>query len=586
MKVSQVEWWEPLSLFPPYVFRCAHAFARACFTISHLNFTVILFLFVLELFYKYKSEDFMDKFYLTTAIDYVNGAPHIGHAYEKILTDIIARHFSQRTDDLFFLTGTDEHGIKIQKTAAAKGISPKELCDHNAQQFKDAWKALDINYNRFIRTTDEDHKAIVQKIFKKLVENGDIYKHSYEGLYCSGCECFLNEKDLTEDGLCPDHLKKPEIVSEENYFFRLTKYKDAIIKYIKEHPDFIVPAFRANEVLNQLEDIQDISVSRAKSNVQWGIDVLDDADQSIYVWIDALSNYITAIGYDTENPSDKFKKLWPADVQVIGKDILKFHSIYWPAILMALDLPLPKHIYAHGWITIDESKMSKSLGNVISPTSVLEAFNLEYPDAFRYYMATSAPCGKDGNYSDDDFKEKVNAHLANSMGNLLNRTLSMLVKYFDGEVKEEFFVSADKELVSGSYSLLKEALGKIKVVENHFNHFEIAEAAQEIISIVDATNKYVTDNAPWTLAKEEKMVECGQVLTTVLNIMCIIAALIYPYCPNIAKDMAKQLSFDLSKKLDDISVREIKTGKLITKEEIHPVFLRVDSELADKSAKK
>lgn len=528
----------------------------------------------------------MDKFYLTTAIDYVNGAPHIGHAYEKILTDIIARHFSQRTDDLFFLTGTDEHGIKIQKTAAAKGISPKELCDHNAQQFKDAWKALDINYNRFIRTTDEDHKAIVQKIFKKLVENGDIYKHSYEGLYCSGCECFLNEKDLTEDGLCPDHLKKPEIVSEENYFFRLTKYKDAIIKYIKEHPDFIVPAFRANEVLNQLEDIQDISVSRAKSNVQWGIDVLDDADQSIYVWIDALSNYITAIGYDTENPSDKFKKLWPADVQVIGKDILKFHSIYWPAILMALDLPLPKHIYAHGWITIDESKMSKSLGNVISPTSVLEAFNLEYPDAFRYYMATSAPCGKDGNYSDDDFKEKVNAHLANSMGNLLNRTLSMLVKYFDGEVKEEFFVSADKELVSGSYSLLKEALGKIKVVENHFNHFEIAEAAQEIISIVDATNKYVTDNAPWTLAKEEKMVECGQVLTTVLNIMCIIAALIYPYCPNIAKDMAKQLSFDLSKKLDDISVREIKTGKLITKEEIHPVFLRVDSELADKSAKK
>ena len=528
----------------------------------------------------------MDKFYLTTAIDYVNGAPHIGHAYEKILTDIIARHFSQRTDDLFFLTGTDEHGIKIQKTAAAKGISPKELCDYNAQQFKDAWKALDINYNRFIRTTDEDHKAIVQKIFKKLVENGDIYKHSYEGLYCSGCECFLNEKDLTEDGLCPDHLKKPEIVSEENYFFRLTKYKDAIIKYIKDHPDFIVPAFRANEVLNQLEDIQDISVSRAKSNVQWGIDVLDDADQSIYVWIDALSNYITAIGYDTENPSDKFKKLWPADVQVIGKDILKFHSIYWPAILMALDLPLPKHIYAHGWITIDESKMSKSLGNVISPTSVLKAFNLEYPDAFRYYMATSAPCGKDGNYSDDDFKEKVNAHLANSMGNLLNRTLSMLVKYFDGEVKDEFFVSADKELVSGSYSLLKEALGKIKVVENHFNHFEIAEAAQEIISIVDATNKYVTDNAPWTLAKEEKMVECGQVLTTVLNIMCVVAALIYPYCPNIAQDMAKQLSFDLSKKLDEITVCEIKAGKLITKEDIHPVFLRVDSELADKSAKK
>ena len=519
----------------------------------------------------------MDKYYLTTAIDYVNGAPHIGHAYEKILTDIIAKHYSQRCDDVFFLTGTDEHGIKIQKTAAAKGISPKELCDENAQQFKDAWKALDIEYNRFIRTTDEDHEKTVQKIFKKLVENGDIYKHSYQGLYCSGCECFLNEKDLTEDGLCPDHLKKPELVTEENYFFKLTKYKDAIIKHIKENPDFIVPQFRANEVLNQLEDIQDISVSRAKSNVQWGIDVLDDTEQSIYVWIDALSNYITAIGYDTENPSEQFKKLWPANVQVIGKDILKFHSIYWPAILMALDLPLPKQILAHGWITIDQSKMSKSIGNVIAPTDVLKNFNMEHPDAFRYYMATSAPCGKDGNYSDDDFKEKVNAHLANSMGNLLNRTLSMLVKYFDGEIKPEFKTNNE---------ILKIAKNKIDLVKNNFDNFEIAEAGQEIINLVDITNKYVTDNAPWTLAKEEKMTECGQVLTTVLDVMCIVSALIYPYCPNIAKDMAKQLSFDLSIKLDDLTADNIKIGKLISKEEIHPVFLRLDSELADKSSKK
>lgn len=519
----------------------------------------------------------MDKYYLTTAIDYVNGAPHIGHAYEKILTDIIAKHYSQRCDDVFFLTGTDEHGIKIQKTAVAKGISPKELCDENAQQFKEAWKALDIEYNRFIRTTDEDHEKTVQKIFKKLVENGDIYKHSYQGLYCSGCECFLNEKDLTEDGLCPDHLKKPELVTEENYFFKLTKYKDAIIKHIKENPDFIVPQFRANEVLNQLEDIQDISVSRAKSNVQWGIDVLDDTEQSIYVWIDALSNYITAIGYDTENPSEQFKKLWPANVQVIGKDILKFHSIYWPAILMALDLPLPKQILAHGWITIDQSKMSKSIGNVIAPTDVLKNFNMEHPDAFRYYMATSAPCGKDGNYSDDDFKEKVNAHLANSMGNLLNRTLSMLVKYFDGEVKAEFKTNNE---------ILKIAKNKIDIVKNNFDNFEIAEAGQEIINLVDITNKYVTDNAPWTLAKEEKMTECGQVLTTVLDVMCIVSALIYPYCPNIAKDMAKQLSFDLSIKLDDLTADNIKIGKLISKEEIHLVFLRLDSELADKSSKK
>ncbi|MBP3924305.1 methionine--tRNA ligase [bacterium] len=525
----------------------------------------------------------MDKFYLTTAIDYVNGAPHIGHAYEKILSDVIARHYKQRCDDVYFLTGTDEHGIKIQKTAAKEGITPKELCDKNSQKFKDAWKALDMDYNRFIRTTDEDHKAIVQKIFQKLLDNGDIYMHSYEGWYCPGCECFLNPKDLTEDGLCPDHLRKPDIVKEENYFFKLSKYKDAIIKHIKENPDFILPQFRANEVLNQLEDIQDISVSRAKSNVQWGIDVLNDPEQSIYVWIDALSNYITALGYDTENPSEMFKKYWPVDVHVIGKDILKFHSIYWIGILMALGLPLPKHIFAHGWITIDESKMSKSLGNVISPTSVIENFELSTPDAFRYYMATTAPAGRDGNYSDDDFKEKVNAHLANSMGNLLNRTLSMLVKYFDGEIKPEFDIN-NNELVEGSKALLKTALGKVKIVENHFDKFEIAEAGQEIINLVDLTNKYVTDNAPWTLAKEEKMTECGQVLTTVLEVMCVVSALIYPYCPNIAQDMAKQLSFNLdSVKLDTLDVHNIKTGKLITKEEIHPVFLRVDSELADKS---
>lgn len=524
----------------------------------------------------------MDKYYLTTAIDYVNGAPHIGHAYEKILSDIIARHYQLRTDNLFFLTGTDEHGIKIQKTSAALGKTPKELCDENAQKFKDAWKALDINYNRFIRTTDKDHELVVQKIFKKLVEKGDIYKHEYEGWYCSGCECFLNSKDLTKDGLCPEHLKKPEVVKEENYFFKLTKYKDAIIKHIKGNPEFIVPEFRVNEVLNQLEDIQDISVSRNKSSVGWGIGVVDDPKQSIYVWIDALSNYITAIGYDTENPAEQFKTLWPVDVHVIGKDILKFHSIYWTGILMALELPLPKHIFAHGWITIDETKMSKSLGNVVSPASVLEHFELEHPDAFRYYMAASAPCGRDGSYSDRDFKEKVNAHLANSMGNLLNRSLSMLVKYFDGEIKEEFLTNRSKE----AQSLLKTAIGTIKIVENHFNRFEIQEAANTIIGLADLANKFVTDSEPWTLAKDGKMTECARVLTAVLEVMCIISSLIYPYCPNIAADMANQLSYDINTKFDNITLGNIKPGKLITKEEIHPVFLRVDSELAGKSKAK
>ncbi len=515
----------------------------------------------------------MAKFYTTTAIDYVNGAPHIGHAYEKILTDVIYRHYTQRCEDTYMLTGTDEHGIKIQKTSAEKGISPKEFCDMNAQKFKDAWKALGIDYSQFIRTTDEQHEKVVQKIFKKLVEKGDIYKHSYTGLYCAGCEAFLSEKDLTEDGLCPDHQKKPEVVEEENYFFKLTKYKDAIIKHIKTNPDFIIPAFRANEVLNQLENIEDISVSRVNTNVSWGIPVLDDPSQVIYVWIDALSNYITAIGYDPDGSDEKFEKLWPADVQVIGKDILKFHSIYWLAILMALDLPLPKHILAHGWITIDQTKMSKSLGNVISPTSVLEAFNLDMPDPFRYYMASAAPCGKDGNYSDEDFKEKVNAHLANSMGNLLNRTLSMLVKYFDGDIKPEFL---------GQNELAEKALETVKAVKHHFDYFEVQEAAQKIIELVDITNKYVTDNAPWTLAKEGQMERCGVVLTNVLQVMTVIASLIYPYCPNIAQAMSEQLSYDLNIKLDDITCDSLKAGHLIDKENIKPVFLRMDSELADK----
>ena len=518
----------------------------------------------------------MAKFYTTTAIDYVNGAPHIGHAYEKILTDVIFRHFTQRCEDAYMLTGTDEHGIKIQKTSAEKGVSPKEFCDMNAKKFQEAWKALDINYSQFIRTTDEQHEKVVQKIFKKLVDKGDIYKHSYTGLYCSGCEAFLSEKDLTEDGLCPDHQKKPEVVEEENYFFKLTKYKDAIIKHIKTNPDFIIPSFRANEVLNQLENIEDISVSRVNTNVSWGIPVLDDPSQVIYVWIDALSNYITAIGYDPNGSDEKFERLWPADVQVIGKDILKFHSIYWLAILMALDLPLPKHILAHGWITIDQTKMSKSLGNVISPTSVLEAFNLDIPDPFRYYMASAAPCGKDGNYSDEDFKEKVNAHLANSMGNLLNRTLSMLVKYFEGDIKPEFL---------GKNELAEKALETVKAVKHHFDYFEVQEAAQKIIELVDVTNKYVTDNAPWTLAKEGNMERCGVVLTNVLQVMTVIASLIYPYCPNIAKSMAEQLSYDLSVKLDDITCDSLKAGHLIDKENIKPVFLRMDSELADKKNK-
>ncbi len=519
-----------------------------------------------------------EKFYLTTAIDYVNGAPHIGHAYEKILSDVIIRHKRQLINKAYMLTGTDEHGIKIQKTAAAKGVTPKELCDENFSKFENAWKELEISYDQIIRTTDEKHKKTVKQIFKKLYENGDIYKHSYKGLYCAGCESFLSAKDLTEDGLCPNHLKKPEEITEENYFFKLTKYKEKIADYIKSHPDFIQPSIRVNEILNQLENIEDISVSRTKNSVQWGIGVDGDDTQTIYVWIDALSNYITAIGYDIENPSEQFKELWPCDVHVIGKDIIKFHSIYWSAILMSLGLPLAHSIFAHGWITIDQSKMSKSLGNVIAPHDILQLFNLKKPDAFRYYMASAALIGKDGNYSDEDFKEKVNADLANNIGNLLNRTLNMLVKYFDGEIKQEFITDKNSKIAVMAENT------KTQIIEC-FNKFEIAEAANLIVNFADSVNKYVTETAPWSLAKEEKMQECGQVLYTVLEAMRYIGILLYPYCPNISEDILLQLNEKPDFKYTNLEWGRLGTGKITEKEKINPVFLRLDSEFATNKKK-
>ncbi len=518
----------------------------------------------------------MKNFSVTTAIDYVNGEPHIGHAYEKILTDIIARHYKKRADKVFMLSGTDEHGIKIQKTAKALGITPKELCDKNASSFISTWKLLDIDYTKFIRTTDEEHKKTVQDIFEKLLEKGDIYKHKYKGLYCSGCESFLSEKDLDENGCCPVHQRKPEVVEEENYFFKLTKYKKAIIEHIENNPDFILPHFRKAEVLNQLKDIEDISVSRAKTNVEWGIEVKSDPSQVIYVWIDALSNYITALGYDVKgNHASNFKEFWPVNYHIIGKDILKFHSIYWIGILMALGVELPKGIYAHGWIMIDKNKMSKSTGNVVSPKSVMEAFNLEEPDALRYFMAGAAIGGRDGNYSDDDFKEKVNADLANNIGNLLNRTLNMLVKYFDGEIKEEF---VNDDLIEDTNKTVDDVL-------YCFDLMDVSSAASKIVTLADNANKYVSQKAPWALAKEEKMKECGQVLYTILNLMIKVALLIQPYCPNIASKMADQLKFDINLKYSEIKDHMLPSGKLITKEEITPVFLRLDSTIAGANKK-
>lgn len=520
------------------------------------------------------------KFYITTAIDYVNGPPHIGHAYEKIATDVLARHFKQRGYSSFLLTGADEHGIKIERTAADKGKNPKEFCDEISDKFKVEWKNLNIDYDRYIRTTDSDHEEVVKYIFKTLVEKGDIYKASYTGLYCAGCETFLNQRDLTEDGLCPDHLVKPQEVQEENYFFKLTKYKDAIIEHIKANPKFILPEFRVNELLNQLADIEDISVSRSINSVTWGIPVPGDDSQIIYVWIDALSNYLTGAGY--RNNEELFKKYWPADVHMIGKDILKFHSIYWIAILMAMEIELPKTIYAHGWITIDEQKMSKSLGNVISPDSIVKAFELPNADAFRYFMMMTTTFGRDGNYSDEDFKNKVNADLANNLGNLLNRTLSMLIKYFDGNIQQDF-VSQDNELA-------KLCVETKKTVIENFDNYKITEAIENVISLVDFTNKYVNDTAPWSLAKtEEGLVECGKVLYNVLETMRFVSVLLYPVIPNISQQIWEQLSQSgnvSEMNIDNLVWAGLQVGQIATPETVSPVFLRLESELAGDKKKK
>lgn len=518
----------------------------------------------------------MEKFYITTAIDYVNAPPHIGHAYEKIASDIIFRHYCQKKIPAYFLTGTDEHGVKIQKTANEKGINPQEFCDNTAEKFIKEWGLLDIKYSRFIRTTEKKHEKVVKHIFKTLQDKGDIYKASYTGLYCTGCECFLNERELDENGLCPDHKTKPQEVHEENYFFRLSAYKERIKEHIKNNPGFILPEYRANEVLNQLKDVEDISVSRSKDSVSWGISVPEDDSQIIYVWIDALSNYLTGIGYLNEN--DLFEKFWSADCHMIGKDILKFHSIYWIAILMAMEIPLPKTIFAHGWITIDQSKMSKSIGNVIAPHTILESFGLEKPDALRYFLMTTTTFGNDGNYSDEDFKNKVNADLANNLGNLLNRSLSMLVKYFDGNILPEAVTSSENNELAAL--AVKTKNNVIKNIEN----YQLAIAAESIINLVDKANKYINEQAPWTLAKtEDDKIKCAQVLYNTLETLRHVSVLFYPYIPNISEDMWKQLGLDgkvSDSLLKDLKWGGIKAGKIASKESIKPVFLRLDSELA------
>ena len=470
-----------------------------------------------------------EKFYITTAIAYTSQKPHIGNVYEAVLTDAIARYKRQSGKDVFFLTGTDEHGQKIEDCAAKAGVSPKTYVDGVAGEIRAIWDAFSVSYDGFIRTTDPQHERVVQKIFRKLYEQGDIYKGSYEGHYCKPCESFWTDSQIV-DGCCPDCGAPVTRASEEAYFLRLSKYQDRLLAYIETHEDFIVPASRRNEMINNFlrPGLQDLSF-------KWGIPVDFDDGHIIYVWIDALSNYITAIGYDADGSGDAYKKLWPADLHVIGKDIVRFHTIYWPIILMALGEPLPRTVLGHPWLLFNRDKMSKSKGNVIYGDDLIALFGL---DAVRYYLLSELSLQNDGNISFEAVAARTNTDLANILGNLVSRTAAMIRQYFDGTVP----AAGEREDVDAA--LQTAVLGCAADAVNHYEHYEIADACADVISIFRHCNKYIDETTPWVLAKsEDGRGRLASVLANLTEAIRIGCALFTPVAPGSAAKIAGLFGF-------------------------------------------
>lgn len=486
------------------------------------------------------------KYYITTPLYYVNYKPHIGHAYTTIAADVLARYIKSKKGDVFFQTGTDEHGINIERTAYSYGKTPKQWADEIVEHFKDMWKVLHVEYDYFIRTTDPEHEKQVQLIFEKLIKKGDIYKGSYEGLYCSSCENFYEESELI-NGNCPIHKKPVEKISEETYFFKLSKYQDKLLKHYKENPNFLSPSYRANEIINFVEGgLKDISVSRTR--VKWGIPVLSDPSHTIYVWFDALLNYITGPGYKVDGDNTKFYEIWPCDVHLIGKEIFRFHAVIWPAMLMALELPLPKKVYAHGWWTVEGEKMSKSRGNIINPIDIVKEYS---SDVFRYFIFREVPFGQDGDFSYQALKNRYNSELSNGLGNLFSRVLSMVKKYSRNIMPEK---PNDSKIVNQFLEIEKE-------IDFFMQNLNFSSAIESIWKAINYMNKKIDLEKPWELAKNDKD-KLKSFLDDMVWGLRMVAKWIYPFMPETSIKMSMYLAIGDTK------------NNLMKDEKIQPLFPR------------
>ena len=507
------------------------------------------------------------KYYITTAIAYTSGKPHIGNTYEAVLADAIARYKRSRGFDVFFQTGTDEHGQKIELKAAEAGVTPKEFVDQVAGEIKNIWDLMNTSYDKFIRTTDEDHEKQVQKIFKKLYDQGDIYKGSYEGLYCTPCESFWTESQLV-DGKCPDCGREVKPAKEEAYFFRMSKYADRLIDHINKHPEFIQPVSRKNEMMNNflLPGLQDLCVSR--TSFKWGIPVDFDPKHVVYVWLDALTNYITGIGYECDGESSEmFKKNWPADLHLIGKDIIRFHTIYWPIFLMALDLPLPKQVFGHPWLLQGDGKMSKSKGNVLYADELVDFFGV---DAVRYFVLHEMPFDNDGVITWELMVERMNADLANTLGNLVNRTISMTNKYFGGTVTNKGVADEAEKVFDDD---LARMAGELSAkVDAKMDNLRVADAITEIFNLFKRCNKYIDETTPWVLAKDEaKKDRLETVLANLIKTIKVGAEELRPFMPETADKIEAQLGDGKVCEKPEILFARLDIDEVMKKvEELHP----------------